>query len=144
MRQCAAACVATARRLAVGQLRVVPRCDLRRHCAACRVAVGWLSVMRQCAAARVAAAAAVLFILLLSCDHVSCSGVLLPTLLPPPWCCLSCRRWVADTIMAGATGLCLHTQSDERKERKKKKLHNVPLTELSLLVNAHPHGTDRG
>jgi len=28
---------------------------------------------------------------------------------------------VADTVVAGATGLCLHTQSDERKERKKKK-----------------------
>src|SRR5712671_6713598 len=35
---------------------------------------------------------------------------------------MSCRRWVADTIVVGATGLCLHTQSDERKERKKKEI----------------------
>src|SRR5712671_2671199 len=122
MQRCAAACIAAAHRLAVGQLHIVPRCDPRRRCAACRVAVGWLSVVRRCAAAHVTAAAAALFILLLSCDRVSCSGVLLPTLLPPPWCCLLCRCCVADTIVAGATGLCLHTQSDERKERKKKEI----------------------
>jgi len=48
---------------------------------------------------------------------------------------------MADTIVAGATRLCLHTH-EQKKE--KKELHDVPLTELSLLVTAHSHGTDRG
>src|SRR5712672_3629786 len=85
----------------------------RRLRAACRVAVGRLRVVPCCGAARItttAAAAAALLIVSLSGSCVSCSGVLLPML---PLRCSSCRRRVAATVAADATGLCLHTQSDE-------------------------------
>src|SRR5712672_1551852 len=84
-------------RVAVGRLRVVPRCGAAplataACAAACRVTVGRLRVVPCCGAARVAAAAAAcaLLVVLPSGSCVSCRAVVLPASPPPPPLLLRC------------------------------------------------------
>jgi len=125
----------TACHVAIGWLRVVPRCGAAHIAAAAATCtlpvmlllggvvlqgaaahphpatIGQLHVVWRCAAACTATtAAATLLIVSLSGSCMSSSGVLLP-MLPPR--CSSCCCHVAATVAVGATGLCLYTQSDE-------------------------------
>jgi len=76
-----------------------------------------------------------------------CSGVLLPA-LPPPHCSLY-HHCVAATIMAGATGLCLHNLIGEKRRKKENPQLTIDQTLTACVgapscVAARPHGMDKG
>ena len=137
MRQCAAArLAATAALLVVSPLGgcVMPHCAAAARVAGTLLVISTSGGCMSCGGVlQPASPPATLLVVSPSGSCKSCGSVLLPA-APPPHCS-SYHRRVAATVTAGATGLCLHNLIGEKK--RKKEIHDLPLTEPSLLVLAH-------